>query len=96
MYSEFKKRSQTGNYENTYREGVRIVGGWAGAYAVGAAGAEIGASFGVAFSPVGAITGEILGGLIGSLIGYFGGQYASIGITKDISRSSKMSANKTR
>ncbi|WP_235582317.1 LysM peptidoglycan-binding domain-containing protein [Rhizobacter sp. Root1221] len=84
FYSEYQSSAKTGDYSNTYREGVRIAGGWAGAYAVGGVGAEFGAAFGLAFSPVGAVVGGFVGGLIGGGIGYFGGSYASVGVATDL------------
>lgn len=84
LYSQYQQSVKTGNYANTYQEGVRIAGGWTGAYAVGTAGAQFGAAFGLAFSPAGSVIGGAIGGLIGGGIGYFGGSYASVGIAKDI------------
>ena len=84
LYSNYQQSVQTGNYANTYQEGVRIAGGWAGAYAVGLAGAEFGAGVGMAFSPVGAVIGGFVGGVIGGGIGYFSVSYASVGIANDL------------
>ncbi len=84
LYSQYQQSVQTGNYSNTYREGIRIAGGWAGAAAVGTAGAEFGAGFGMAFTPVGAVIGGFVGGVIGGAIGYFSGSYASVGIATDV------------
>jgi hypothetical protein len=83
LYSQYQRSVQTGDYSNTYREGIRITGGWAGAAAVGAAGAEFGAGFGMAFTPVGAVVGGFIGGIVGGALGYFGGSYAAVGIAND-------------
>jgi phage tail tape-measure protein len=83
LYSQYQQSAKTGDYSNTYREGVRIAGGWTGAYAMGAAGAEFGASFGMAFSPLGAVVGGLVGGIIGGGLGYFAGSSASVGIADD-------------
>lgn len=84
LYTQYHQSTQTGNYTNTYQEGVRIAGGWAGAYAMGSTFAQAGAAFGLAFSPVGAVIGGAVGGLVGGGLGYFGGSYASVGIAKDL------------
>ncbi|PKB13885.1 LysM peptidoglycan-binding domain-containing protein [Janthinobacterium sp. 64] len=83
FYSQYQYSAQTGDYSNTYREGIRITGGWAGAAAVGTVGAEFGAGFGMAFTPAGAVIGGFVGGIVGGAIGYFGGSYAAVGIADD-------------
>lgn len=83
LYSQYQQSVQTGNYTNTYREGIRIAGGWAGAYAVGSLGAEIGAGVGLLFTPAGAVVGGFIGGLIGGGIGYFGGSQTAVQAATD-------------
>jgi hypothetical protein len=83
LYSEYQQSAQTGNYANTYREGVRIAGGWVGAYAAGSLGAEIGAGVGLLFTPAGAVVGGFIGGLIGGGIGYFGGSHTAVQAATD-------------
>jgi hypothetical protein len=78
---------QTGNYDNTYKEGARIAGGWAGAWAGGKAGAATGAMLGGALGSVvpilgngvGAAVGGILGGFIGGFFGYKAGEQVGTG-----------------
>ncbi|MEI9986272.1 MAG: hypothetical protein WDN69_25745 [Aliidongia sp.] len=69
---------QTGNWNNTGQEAVRITGGWTGAWAGAGAGSEIGAGLGFLGGPFAEVTvpaGYLIGGLVGSVGGYFFGSY---------------------
>jgi hypothetical protein len=83
LYSQYQISSQTGNYSNTYSEGIRIAGGWTGAEIVGGAFGEFGAEAGLVFGgPFGAVIGGVAGGIIGGGIGYFlGGQLSKTAAT---------------
>jgi Glycine zipper len=92
---EIDRSRETGNYDNTYKEGARIAGGWAGAWAGGKLGASSGAVIGGAlgsFVPilgngVGAAIGGIVGGLIGGFFGYKAGEQVGTG-AYDLSKQS--------
>ena len=81
LAQEVNTSVKTGNYDNTYKEGARIAGGWTGAWVAGKAGAATGAFAGGAagsFFPivgngVGVAIGGVLGGLIGGATGYWAG-----------------------
>jgi hypothetical protein len=80
LAKEVQSSARTGDYDNTYREGSRIAGGWTGAWVGGKAGAATGALAGGAlgsFVPVlGNGVGAAAGGLIGGLMGGVGGYWA--------------------
>ncbi len=87
LKNEFDNSRQTGNYDNTYKEGARIAGGWAGAWAGGKAGAATGAMLGGALGSVvpvlgngvGAALGGIIGGFLGGFFGYKAGEQVGTG-----------------
>jgi hypothetical protein len=82
LYGEIRTSAKTGNYNNTYKEGARIAGGWTGAWVGGKVGASTGAVIGGALGSVvpilgngvGAAVGGIVGGLIGGVAGYWAGE----------------------
>ena len=63
--TEVKTSLQTGNWENTAKEGTRIGVSWA----LAAKGATLGATWGSAAGPVGTVVGGLVGGAAGYLIG---------------------------
>jgi hypothetical protein len=87
LVNEINTSNKTGNYDNTYKEGARIAGGWAGAWAGGKLGAASGAAIGGALGSVvpilgngvGAAVGGIVGGFIGGFFGYKAGEQAGTG-----------------
>lgn len=86
LYREFQHSQQTGNYDNTYREGVRIGGGWVGAWNVGSVSARGGAVC-APLGPYGVAACGFTFGLAGSIVGYFGGSTIATKIY-DVSRAS--------
>jgi len=93
LYKQYQIGKQSGNFGNTYREGARIAGGWAGAFIVGEAGAAAGAYVGgligsvvpVLGTGVGAAVGGFIGGAIGGIVGYNAGSTDSSTIYQWIS-----------
>jgi hypothetical protein len=85
LAQEINTSSKTGNYNNTYKEGARIAGGWSGAWVAGKAGAAGGAALGGALGSVvpvlgngvGAAIGGVIGGLVGGITGYWAGGKAA-------------------
>lgn len=74
FYHEIELSQKTGNYDNTYREGSRIIGGWTGAWAVGTSMAEIGVACCAPIAPpIGSTVCGFVGGLVGSVSGYYSG-----------------------
>jgi hypothetical protein len=63
--SEVNKSLETGNWENTAKEGTRIGVAWAAA----AGGAQLGATIGSFGGPVGTVVGGLVGGAAGYLVG---------------------------
>ncbi len=53
LYHEFQDSQESGKYDNTYREGVRIGGGWGGAWATGMLAAKAGAIICAPLTPYG-------------------------------------------
>lgn len=82
---EYQISKKTGNYDNTYQEGSRLVGAWAGALATGSVFAEMGAAYCIPFAPYGPPVCGFVGGLIGSAVGYYTGSEAGTKIY-DIAR----------
>lgn len=95
LQTEIDRSRETGNYDNTYKEGARIAGGWAGAWAGGKAGAATGAMLGGALGSVvpilgngvGAAVGGIIGGFLGGFFGYKAGEQVGTG-AYDLSKTS--------
>lgn len=86
LYNELQHSQQTGNYSNSYREGLRIAGGWSGAWNLGSKTARAG----VICEPLGPYAIAVCGftfGVAGSIAGYFGGSTVATKIY-DIARSS--------
>jgi len=76
FYRSVVSSRATGNYDYLINETSRIVGGWAGAAAFGAAGAEGGVIACGAGGPVGWAACGFVGGLAGAIVGYQTGSSA--------------------
>lgn len=72
FYNEYKISENSGDYSNTYNEGLRIAGGWSGAWAAGATAAELSVAACIPLTPfitpLGPPVCGFLGGLVGSML----------------------------
>lgn len=91
FYHEFQASKESGNYDNTYREGVRIGGGWVGAWGMGSFYAETGVAICVPLTPVGQAVCGLGMGLVGSALGYYGGSAVTTKIY-DVDRNHRSSS----
>ena len=62
------------------------IGGWSGAFAVAAGGAEVGAAIGLLGGPVGSAVGGVVGGLFGGILGSFGGSAFGEHVADDLAK----------
>jgi hypothetical protein len=84
LTQEVVTSTQTGDWENTAKEGTRIATSWALAAAWGKGGAALGFTLGgtlgtavpVIGNAVGAAAGTVVGGLVGGVAGYMAGSEA--------------------
>lgn len=94
LYGEYQHSKESGDYSNTYRESVRIMGGWTNAWAVGTSFSEMGiAGCAPIAPPFGSVACGIFGGLLGSAIGYYSGSMLATRIY-DINRSNYAAPNR--
>ncbi|GEM_PF-3441898 len=73
LFHEFQHSRQTDDYDNTYRAGSKIAGGWAGAWSTGLVFAEEAAIVCAPLTPYGQAACVVGYGLAGSAIGYYTG-----------------------
>ena len=73
LYQTYQTSKQSGNFDPVFNEGARIIGGWAGAYALGTASGELMATLCLPCGPIASAVCGVTGGIAGSVLGYLGG-----------------------